>query len=155
MKTGKAKNEMQKILAVQIYRAIMQRQYSQIAMFLEMLAKSIGDDENVDRVHQIKQNCSIDFENFCILYLKSFVMPSYRGIRFLSTGRKMVWPQVRQLAMAEFVLPLNDVAIKLIAKISETSGTILKTYMESIRQVTNDATDIDAVSKGPEIVFDV
>ena len=127
-----ASYEFQRNVAQSLMKAILARDYSKLAMFIEMIARSINDGRTQTELAGIKQGCSIDFENFCILYLRSFSMPQHRGIRFVGTGYRLSWSTVRQLATSEFVQPLNDLSVRLMGTLAYSPVTSLQDFLNEV-----------------------
>ena len=130
---GSSAAEIQRVVSQTLMRALNSRQYSQLAMFLEILARANGNENVVERIHRVKAGCFIDFESFCLLYLKSFMMPSNRSIRFMGTGQKFTWTQIRLMATEQFVIPLGIITIDLLGSLGETQTASLKSVVESMQ----------------------
>jgi hypothetical protein len=142
--------ELQKQVAGQLIRTLLQRQYSQLAMLIEILAKANGNTDLVDRLKQVKENCSFDFEAECILFMRSFMMPAHRGIRFRGTGIKLTWQQIREIGMEEVHKPLSELSVELMGKLSETQTVALKSYIEGLGLVAEEKPMIEEEIKQPE-----
>jgi hypothetical protein len=143
------------ILLVQIWRSIekciMARAYSQMAFFLEMFARYVDDDDSVHRIQLIKDSCSFDFEWFCIIYPQSFYRSPRHGVRFWGDDRKILWPELRMMATKEFVRPLNQVAIDVVAKINETKTPAMTEFLKVI-EATNVINSIgEPVQPNPKV----
>ena len=119
----------QQKIADAIVKNLMARNYSQLALFMEILARSIGDQQMLNRIKSIKENCSIEFESFCRLYAQSFVMPGYWGIRFLGNGHRMRWTQVLEMGNQQIATPLQDAASALMGKVSFSQNVLLMEYL--------------------------
>ena len=137
-------------LADNVFKAWMMRNYSQLAMQLEILAGSIGDTETVARIAGIKEDCAFDFESFTLLYLRSLGMPPNRFLRFPGQQR-MPWAAIRQRAEVEFVKPLNEVAIVLLSKLSEEVSMQVSQMVE----VINAKEGINPVFDGASVIDDI
>lgn len=119
-------NELNRQVAINITRTIMSRDYSKLALFMEIMAKSTDNLDIVLKLREIKEGCPFPFEIYCQLYQKSFFMPANRGIRFAGTGQKILWPNINRMATSDFVEPMNDLAIELMSRLSYSNLNILK-----------------------------
>jgi len=147
--------DIQRQVAQNLFRMMIARQYSPLAVTIEMLAKSNGNVEIMQRLEDLKENCTFEFENEIGLYLMSFARPPYRGVRFRGMGIRYSWQQIREIGTVEIHKPMMGLCVDLIAKVGESQTTALKTYVEGLSQaVTVGEAESKEKKEGGESVED-
>lgn len=116
---------LQTSLAKTVTTCLMNKDYSTLATFLEVIAKSTEDGNVLSKIGGIKSSCTFEFESFCLMYRKSFMYGSRRAIRFQGTGERISYERIRAMAQEEFVKPLQDVAIDLLSTLGYSNNKLL------------------------------
>ena len=126
--------DIQRQVAQNLMKMMLARQYSQLAVTIEMLAKANGNMDILQRLEDLKEACTFEFENEIGLYLMSFMRPPYRGIRFRGMGIRYSFQQIREIGTIEIHKPMMGLCVDLMAKVGESQTAALNVVVRGLSQ---------------------
>lgn len=137
---------------------VINRQFSQLSVILETLARANGNLEVVKEIKEIKAACPIPFESLCVLYLRSFGMSPNRGVRIMALNKRFRPYELQELAGIHIVEPLTDITTSLIGQLSETTNVSIKNYVAELtqdKQAASENLDGENEDEEPKVILDL
>lgn len=125
--------EAQKLLVSALITTIKDREFSQLSLLLEMLAKSFDDKKVQQEIIDVKKKTSIEFGTFELLYKLSFQVDPRRAVVLKHPYyiERVPFPVVRKMFENEVIRPMSDISIELVGRISVDKSVFLKDWISS------------------------
>lgn len=130
--------EAQRMLVNSLVTTIREREFSQMALLLEMLAKSFDDKKIQGEVITIKRSTTIEFGTFELLYQLSFKVDPRRAVVLKHPYyiERVPFPVIRRMFEDEVIRPLSEIAIELVGRISVDKSVFLKNFISGQTMTT-------------------
>jgi hypothetical protein len=154
----KGNEEAQRLLVNALVLTVRNREFSQMAVILEMLAKSFDDAVIIDKIMLVRKRTlaesGIEFGTFEQLYKASFNVDPRRRIilRRGETVERVPFPVVRTRFENNVIRPLSDIAVELVGRISRDKSVALGAMIAGVASSSLDTVD-EIKSRKVKVVY--